>query len=63
MDSAFASESPTSSEPMSPGPWVTATASIPDPEVSEPARSRASASTGVRSSRWARPASSGTTPP
>ena len=42
---------------------MTATASIPVPEVSDPAAARASASTGVSSSTWARPASSGTTPP
>ena len=36
---------------------------MPVPEVSDPAAARASASTGVSSSTWARPASSGTTPP
>ena len=42
---------------------VTATASIPAPVGSEPASARASPSTGVSNSTWARPASSGTTPP
>src|SRR5665213_796958 len=36
---------------------------MPVPEASEPASASASASTGVSSSTWARPASSGTTPP
>src|SRR5687768_12274960 len=46
---------------MRPGPTVAATASIPP--LSTPADTRASATTGVSSSTWARLAISGTTPP
>ena len=59
--SAFAEESPTSSAPISPGPRVTATVSMPSSRV--PARSSASAVTASTSSRWWRDAISGTTPP
>jgi hypothetical protein len=60
--SALASLTPTSNEPMRPGPTVAATAVSSGPR-SPPARANASATTGVSSSTWARPASSGTTPP
>src|SRR5919108_4993161 len=58
---ALASATPTSSEPMSPGPSVHATASMSQKVTS--ARSRASRTTGVRASTWARAAISGTIPP
>jgi len=60
---AFAADRPTSSEPMSPGPLVTAIASIAGRCGSSPASSRARRTTGPMVVTWARPASSGTTPP
>ena len=59
--SALAEESPTSSAPIRPGPWVTATVSMSPRRV--PARSSASAVTASTSSRWCLAAISGTTPP
>src|SRR5215213_951922 len=59
--SALAALMPTSSEPTRPGPTVQATASTSGPW--RPASTRASATTGVSSSTWARLATSGTTPP
>ena len=52
-----------SNEPMSPGPLVTATTSMAGAWGSRPAPSRAARTTGATVVRWARPASSGTTPP
>ena len=59
--SAFAADRPTSSAPISPGPWVTATVSTSSRLA--PASARASSTTGITSSRWWRDAISGTTPP
>src|SRR6266567_339665 len=58
---AFAAASPTSSAPTRPGPTVTATASTSPNQI--PASVRASVSSGLTFSRWAREAISGTTPP
>src|SRR5215208_2280099 len=58
---ALAALMPTSSDPTRPGPTVQATASTSGPW--SPASTRASATTGVSSSTWARLATSGTTPP
>ena len=59
----LAALTPTNSDPMSPGPMVAATRSIPAPVWVLPADSSASVITGVMSETWARPAISGTTPP
>src|SRR3989442_6782661 len=59
--SAFPYTTPTSSAPTSPGPWVTATASTALHET--PASASARSTTAGRAARWARLASSGTTPP
>ena len=59
--SAFAAPTPTMSAPASPGPAVTATASSSSSVT--PACSSAASSVGVIASRWARAATSGTTPP
>src|SRR5213594_3174914 len=59
--SAFAYTTPTSSAPTSPGPCVTATASTALHET--PASASARSTTAGRAARWARLASSGTTPP
>src|SRR2546421_3983628 len=58
---ALAALTPTSREPASPGPEQAATA--PMSESSRPASISAWAMTGLTSSRWARLAISGTTPP
>src|SRR5437763_6475421 len=58
---ALAALTPTSSEPARPGPQQAATASMSD--SSSPASTSAWAMTGLTSSRWARLAISGTTPP
>ena len=58
---AFAAARPTRSAPTSPGPTVTATASTSPNQI--PASERASVSKGLMFSRWAREATSGTTPP
>src|SRR5437899_2250929 len=58
---ALAALTPTSSEPASPGPEQAATA--PMSPRSRPASTSAWAMTGLISSRWARLAISGTTPP
>jgi hypothetical protein len=52
---------PTSSEPTSPGPSVTATAEMSS--QSTPAADHASSSTGTIQRKWARAATSGTIPP
>src|SRR6267142_1473714 len=57
----FATAQPTSSEPTSPGPWVTATPS--SSRNLTPASASAFSTTGTMTSRWRREASSGTTPP
>src|SRR6267143_3057000 len=57
----FATAQPTSSEPTSPGPWVTATPSRS--RNLTPASASAFSTTGTMTSRWRREASSGTTPP
>src|SRR3989442_365498 len=59
--SAFAYTTPTSSAPTSPGPCVTATASTALQDT--PASASARSTTAGRAARWARLASSGTTPP
>src|SRR5256885_8090134 len=59
--SAFAYTTPTSKAPTSPGPCVTATASTALHET--PASARARSTTAGSAARWARLASSGTTPP
>src|SRR2546422_162218 len=59
--SDFATAQPTSSEPTSPGPWVTATPS--SSRNLTPASASAFSITGTMTSRWRREASSGTTPP
>src|SRR5688572_6706628 len=58
---ALAALTPTRSDPARPGPEQAATASRSD--SSRPASTRAWAMTGLTSSRWARLAISGTTPP
>src|SRR5512141_646854 len=58
---AFAPARPTTSAPTSPGPIVTATASMSAKR--HPACSSASSRSGFSASTWARLASSGTTPP
>src|SRR5690606_24902439 len=58
---ALAAATPTSSAPASPGPAVTATASTS--ESFAPACASAASTVGVMASRWAREATSGTTPP
>src|SRR5436309_8973033 len=59
--SALAYTTPTSSAPTSPGPWVTATASTALHPT--PASASARSTTAGSAARWARLASSGTTPP
>src|SRR5438132_4724385 len=59
--SAFAAAIPTRSAPTSPGPTVTATPSMS--LIHMPASTRASVMSGLMLSRWAREATSGTTPP
>src|SRR5689334_12836913 len=59
--SALAAATPTVSAPASPGPDVTATASTSDSRT--PASSQARSIVGTIASRWARLATSGTTPP
>src|SRR5690349_6991837 len=59
--SAFALATPTSSAPARPGPLVTATASMSLSAM--PAVSAARSMVGTIASRWARLATSGTTPP
>ncbi|MEY9851647.1 hypothetical protein ABH923_001325 [Leifsonia sp. EB41] len=59
--SAFAAPTPTMSAPDSPGPLVTAMASMSARSI--PASATAVWSVGVSASRWARAATSGTTPP
>jgi hypothetical protein len=58
---ALAADTPISSAPIKPGPYVQATASIR--WSSTPASTIARAITGLSDSRWARLAISGTTPP
>src|SRR5690554_786418 len=58
---ALAVETPMSRAPTKPGPWVTATASMPD--QSKSASSKALRIKGFRASRCWREAISGTTPP
>ena len=59
--SAFAAATPTSSAPARPGPAVTASASTS--ASATPAVSQARSIVGTIASRWAREATSGTTPP
>src|SRR4051794_26550832 len=59
--SAFAAATPTSSAPASPGPLVTAIASTSCNAI--PAVAQARSTVGTIASRWARDATSGTTPP
>ena len=59
--SVLAKLMPTSSDPASPGPYVTATPSTS--AMVTPAVARASSSTGTIQRRWARAATSGTMPP
>src|SRR5689334_15899260 len=59
--SALAAATPTVSAPASPGPDVTATASTSDSRT--PACAQARSIVGTIASRWARLATSGTTPP
>ena len=59
--SALAAATPTSRAPTRPGPAVTETASTSDSRT--PARSQARSTVGTIASRWAREATSGTTPP
>ena len=59
--SALAKETPTSSEPTRPGPWVTAMAPMSSSDV--PASARAFSTTPQMSRTCWRDASSGTTPP
>ena len=61
MASALAAATPTSRAPASPGPLVTAIASTSWSRT--PAVSQARSSVGTIASRWAREATSGTTPP
>jgi hypothetical protein len=58
---AFANDTPTSSDPTRPGPWVTAIA--PSSAQDEPLSERARSTTPQMSRRCWRYASSGTTPP
>ena len=61
MASARPKPNPTRSAPMSPGPWVAATP--PMSESVSPASPSARCTMGLSCRRWARAASSGTTPP